>query len=164
MAQSTSANAAEGRFRFRSPLPDETLAEYTAAKETLREREEEDDALLDRLSRVLVSLNNTPVHNDHTVHGRTANNEESECPTPGRYPLPPDVEKPGVGDTVPIRETPTVGSPGHGNDDTTDRPRNSVCTVDQMTGNETSETQPHLGHGKRRRPWLRRWKPTGDPT
>ena len=84
MAESTPTNAAEARFR--SSLPNETLAEYTTALETFGEQEEEDDALLDHLSRVLVSLNSTPVHNDHPVHERTANNDEIECPIPGRSP------------------------------------------------------------------------------
>ena len=93
MAESTQSNAAGGRFR--TPLPDETLAEYTIALEAFREREkiEEGDADLDGLSRVLVSLDNSaPVH-DNPAHERTAN-EKSESPIPGRSPLPPDVAIP----------------------------------------------------------------------
>ena len=77
MAESAPAIATDARFRFRSPLRDETLAEYTTALQTFRDQEEEDDALLDHLSRELVSLNTTPVvspnstpvhHDDHPVH------------------------------------------------------------------------------------------------
>ena len=68
---------------------------------------------------------------------------------------PPDVDTPVVCETVPIRETPTVRSPGHGdddnntarprnnacNDDTTARPRNPVCTGTSETQSQISSTE-----------------------
>ena len=106
------AIAASAQFRFRSPHHDETLSEYTTALQTFRRQEEEDDALLDHLTNVLVSLSSTP----------TNAIDESECPTPrGRSPTPsppPEVHTPRVVGSVPIRETPTSRSPGHDGNNT----------------------------------------------